>query len=127
MASQDVRMDKFLWAVRIFKTRTLAAEACDKGQVIVDSVSVKSSRHVKPGDVIYVRKPPIIQSFKVLGMLHTRLSAEKVKEYITEITPEEEYLKLELGRMQKNLVRDKGTGRPTKRDRRDIDKLHDNF
>jgi ribosome-associated heat shock protein Hsp15 len=125
MADQEIRMDKFLWAVRIYKTRTLAAEACNKGQVTIDNMSVKSSRHVKAGEIILIRKPPMIHTYKVISPLHTRLSAEKVKEFIIDITPEEEFQKIELGRLQKNLVRDRGTGRPTKRDRRDIDKLQD--
>ncbi len=119
----EIRMDKFLWAVRIFKTRTLAAEACDKGQVSIEGVSVKSSRHVKVGETIFVRKNPMMLSYNVLGLLHTRLSAEKVKEFIVEITPEEEYKKVEMSYLQKNFVRDRGTGRPTKRDRRDTDKV----
>lgn len=127
MADQEIRMDKYLWAVRLFKTRTLAAEACNKGQITIDSMSVKSSRHVKVGEIILVRKPPMVHSYKILGLLHTRLSAEKVREFLIEITPDEEFQKLEIGRLQKNLVRDRGTGRPTKRDRRDIDKLQDNI
>lgn len=119
----DIRIDKFLWAVRVYKTRTLAAEACDKGQVIINDVSVKPSRHVKVGEIILVRKPPIIHTYEVLQILHTRLSAEKVKEYIRELTPEEEFKKIEMMRLQMNAVRDRGTGRPTKKDRRDIDRI----
>lgn len=127
MADEEIRMDKFLWAVRLFKTRTEAADSCNKGQITINGMSVKSSRHVKIGEVILMRKPPMVHSYKVLALLHTRLSAEKVKEFLIEITPDEEFKKLENGRLQKNLVRDRGTGRPTKRDRRDIDRLHDNI
>jgi ribosome-associated heat shock protein Hsp15 len=119
----DLRIDKFLWAVRIYKTRTLAAEACSKGQITINGMTVKPSRSVKAGEVIMVRKPPIVHTYKILGLLENRLSAQKVKEYIEEITPDEEFLKLEIARLQRNGIRDKGTGRPTKRDRRDMDKF----
>jgi ribosome-associated heat shock protein Hsp15 len=119
--TSEIRIDKFLWAVRVFKTRTLAAEACSKGQVLIDGVAVKSSRHVKPGEILMVRKQPVLHTYKVLGLLHTRLSAEQVKQYIEETTPQEEFLKADAMRLQKNPVRDRGAGRPTKRDRRKID------
>lgn len=121
----DLRIDKFLWAVRIYKTRTMAAEACAKGQVIINDVPVKPSRHPKVGEIIIVRKPPMVHTYEVFKLLHTRLSAEKVKEYITEVTPEEEFKKIEMMHLQRNAVRDRGTGRPTKKDRRDIDKLRE--
>ena len=121
MFTSEIRIDKFLWAVRVFKTRTLAAEACSKGQVLIDGVAVKSSRHVKPGEILMVRKQPVLHTYKVLGLLHTRLSAEQVKQYIEETTPQEEFLKADAMRLQKNPVRDRGAGRPTKRDRRKID------
>lgn len=123
MSEEDIRIDKFLWAVRIYKTRTLAAEACAKGQITINDVPVKPSRHAKAGETILVRKPPMVHSYRVLKLLHTRLSAEKVKEYIVELTPEEEFKKMELMRMQRSGIRDRGTGRPTKKDRRDIDRL----
>jgi ribosome-associated heat shock protein Hsp15 len=122
MPDQEVRMDKFLWAVRIYKTRTLAAEACSKGQVVIDNIPVKPSRHVKSGEIIFIRKSPILHSYKVLEILHSRLPAEKVKNFIVEITPEEEFNKIEMLKLQQNAFRDRGTGRPTKRDRREIDK-----
>ena len=119
--AEELRIDKFLWAVRIYKTRTLASEACAKGQVTIDGVTVKPSRHVKAGETLLIRKPPMVYSYKVLQPLHTRLSAEKVREYIENITPEEEYLKVEMMHLQRSGIRDRGTGRPTKKDRRDID------
>jgi ribosome-associated heat shock protein Hsp15 len=119
----EIRIDKFLWAVRIYKTRTLAAEACSKGQVTISGMSVKPSRSVKIGEVFFVRKPPIIRTYKILALLDNRLSAQKVKEYIEEITPDEEFLKLEIARLQQNAIRDRGTGRPTKKERREIDKF----
>ena len=126
MRDDEIRMDKFLWAVRIFKTRTLAAEACAKGQITINNLTVKPSRHVSVGELIMVRKPPIVHSYRVLGLLHNRLSAEKVKEYIEELTPDEEFSKMEMSRLQKSGIRERGTGRPTKRDRRDIDRFTGN-
>ena len=120
---KEVRMDKFLWAVRIYKTRTLAAEACAKGQVTINNMPVKPSRLAKAGETMMIRKPPVVHSYRVLGILENRQSAQKVKEYIEEITPDEELLKLEISRLQKNAQRDKGTGRPTKKERREIDRF----
>jgi ribosome-associated heat shock protein Hsp15 len=125
MSTEDLRIDKFLWAVRIYKTRTMAADACNKGQVIINGHPVKPSRAVKIGEEIIVRKMPVIHTYRVLALLENRLSAQKVKEYIEETTPSEEFLKLEIARLQKNAIRDKGTGRPTKKERRDIDKFTD--
>lgn len=126
MRDDEIRMDKFLWAVRIFKTRTLAADACAKGQVTISGLTVKPSRHVAVGEVFMVRKTPMVHTYKVLGLLNNRLSAEKVKEFIEEITPDEEFHKLEMVRLQRNGIRDRGTGRPTKKERRDIDRFTGN-
>jgi ribosome-associated heat shock protein Hsp15 len=123
--AEDIRIDKFLWAVRIYKTRTLATEACGKGQITINGVAVKASRSVKVGETLLIRKPPIVRSYKVLGLLGNRLSAEKVKEFIEETTPQEEFMKLEMARMQFSGKRDRGTGRPTKKERRDIDEFQD--
>lgn len=123
--SQEVRIDKFLWAARIYKTRTIAAEACSKGQVTIMDMPVKPSRIVKPGEIIMVRKPPMVHTYKVLGIISNRQSAQIVKEFIEEITPDEEFTKRDIARLQKNAVREKGTGRPTKKDRRDIDRFTD--
>lgn len=125
MTPETIRMDKYLWAVRIFKTRTQATEACDKGRVTVGDISVKPSRSVKSGDIITVRKPPVVHTFKVLGLLNNRLSAEKVKEYVLEITPQEELEKYHHMRNAAFVLRDRGAGRPTKKDRRQIEKLTD--
>lgn len=126
MRDDELRIDKFLWAVRIFKTRTLAAEACTKGQVTINDQTVKPSRHVTVGELLMIRKPPMVHTYRVLGLLHNRLSAEKVKEYIEELTPDEEFKKMEMIRLQRNGIRERGTGRPTKRDRRDIDRFTGN-
>ena len=126
MRDDEIRMDKFLWAVRIFKTRTIAADACAKGQVTISGLTVKPSRHVAIGETLMVRKPPMVHTYKVLGLLNNRLSAEKVKEFIEEITPDEEFFKMEKIRLQRNGIRDRGTGRPTKKERRDIDRFTGN-
>lgn len=125
-SSKELRIDKFLWAVRIYKTRTIAAEACAKGQVIINNVPVKPSRIIKQGETIIVRKPPFVNTYMVHKLLESRQSAQKVKEYIEEITPPEELLRREMMHLQKNAVRDRGTGRPTKKERRDIDKFTEN-
>lgn len=123
MDALNIRMDKYLWAIRVFKTRTQATEACEKGRVMIGDVNVKPSRSVKTGDIITVRKPPVVHTYKVLGLLHTRLSAEKVKEYVTELTSEEELQKHQLAKNEAFISRDRGLGRPTKKERRQLDKL----
>jgi ribosome-associated heat shock protein Hsp15 len=120
----SVRIDKYLWAVRLYKTRTLATEACRKGKVNVDDMPAKPSRMVSTGDVIEVRKMPVTYSYRVLEPIEKRVGAKIVDTYVEDITPEEELHKLE---MQDDFFvkRDKGTGRPTKKDRRLLDDLQD--
>lgn len=125
MDSESIRMDKYLWAVRVFKTRTQATEACDKGRVSIGDIVVKPSRHVKAGDIITVRKPPVVHTYKVLGLLNNRLSAEKVKEFVLELTSQDELEKYQNMRAGAFVIRDRGAGRPTKKERRQIDKLTD--
>jgi len=120
---ENLRVDKWLWAVRIFKTRSQAAEACKKGKVLIDDVQVKPSRVIKKGEVIYVKNPPVTYQFKVLGLLGKRQSAKVVVDYVEDITPEEEKVKLEIKRFTGFEIRDRGVGRPTKRERRLIDQL----
>jgi len=120
-----VRIDKWLWAVRIYKTRSQATEACKKGQVFIDDLPVKASRDVHVGEIVKVRKPPVSRSFKVLDLTEKRMGAKLVHDFLKDVTPPEE---LELLEMQKHMrwsVRDKGTGRPTKKDRRDLDEFFD--
>lgn len=119
------RIDKWLWSVRIFKTRSLATDACDKGHVSVDGIPVKPSRHVKPGDIIKVRKPPIYRSYKALAFPGNRVGAKELEKYMIEVTPPEE---LKLLEMQKDMVwitRERGSGRPTKKERRDLGDFFD--
>jgi len=119
--AEEVRVDKWLWAVRIYKTRSQATEACKKGHVFIQNFPVKPSRAVHPGEIIKVRKPPIERSFKILVLSEKRMSAKMSEEFVEDVTTPEE---LELLEMQKNMrwiTREKGTGRPTKKDRRDLD------
>lgn len=120
---QTLRIDKYLWFVRIYKTRSIATDACNKKQVLVNDIAVKPSSTVKPGDKIEIKNPPIIRSFEVKDLLKGRVGAKLVADYLIETTPEEEFDKLRLAR-ETTLIRDKGAGRPTKKDRRDLDKIN---
>ncbi|MBF1379568.1 MAG: RNA-binding S4 domain-containing protein [Porphyromonas sp.] len=117
----EVRIDKWLWAVRVFKTRSLATDACKMNRVSINGQLTKPSRLVKEGDVISVRKPPIEYSFKVLRVLNNRVGAKLVPEYMENVTPKEQYDILELQRLSRFVDRAKGLGRPTKKDRRDME------
>ena len=125
MASQEARIDKWLWAARIFKTRTLATAACRKGQVSMGGAQLKASRTVKAGDVVSVRKPPITYSFRVLACLETRVGAKLIPQVYENVTPQEEYEKLEMSRISGFVDRQRGTGRPTKKERRQLDAFTD--
>ncbi|MDE7154288.1 MAG: RNA-binding S4 domain-containing protein [Muribaculaceae bacterium] len=122
MAKSEVRIDKWLWAVRIFKTRTIATEACKKGRVTVgeSQVVVKPSRTIKVGDIINVRKPPVTYSFRVLALTENRLGAKLVPEYMENITPKSQLDLLEIVKINGFIDRRKGLGRPTKREGRDL-------
>lgn len=119
----EVRIDKWLWAVRIYKTRTLAAEACKKGKVFVGTQAAKASRMVKVGDTINIKRAPVTYSFKVLALSENRMNAKLVAGFMENITTADQLELIELGKMQAKLNRERGTGRPTKKDRRDIDEL----
>lgn len=119
----EVRIDKWIWAMRIFKTRTMATEECKKGRVTVgldNPVNAKPSRLIKVGDVVNVRKPPITYSFRVKALTENRLGAKLVPEYLENITPKEQYDLLDVVRISGFVDRRKGLGRPTKRDGRKI-------
>ena len=116
----EARIDKWMWATRIFKTRTIAAEACKKGRICINGAQAKPSRMVKPGDVIQVKKPPITYSFKVLQAIEKRVGAKLVPEMMENVTTPDQY---ELLEMSGFVGRAKGTGRPTKKDRRDLDEF----
>ncbi|MCU0288238.1 MAG: RNA-binding S4 domain-containing protein [Acidobacteria bacterium] len=117
------RLDKWLWAVRVFKTRSTATEACKKGKIFLNGIAAKASHLVKIGEVFELRETLITRSFKVTGLLEKRVSAKVAAEYMTEVTPPEEFKKLELARTTMIAIRERGAGRPTKKERRDIDKL----
>ena len=115
------RLDKWLWAARIFKTRTNAADACKNGRVAVNGVNVKPSRTVKADDVISVRKPPVTFSFRLLKPIERRVGAKVLPEIYENITPQDQYDLLEMNRISGFIDRARGTGRPTKKDRRQMD------
>ena len=117
----EVRIDKWMWAVRIFKTRTLALEACKKSRVMVNNMAAKPSRMLKAGDTVQVRKPPITYSFKVVDLTENRVGAKLVPNYMEDITPPEQYEILELQKISGFVDRARGTGRPTKKERRELD------
>ena len=116
----EVRIDKWLWAMRIFKTRTGATEACKKGRVLMGGVAVKPSRTIKEGDIINVRKPPVTYSFRVKALAQNRLGARLVPDYMENITPKSELDLLDVVRISGFIDRRKGLGRPTKREGRDL-------
>lgn len=116
----DERVDKWLWAMRVFKTRTIATDACKKGRVTIGGAAVKPSRTVKAGDVVEVRKPPITYTFRVLALSQNRLGARLVPDYLENLTPKSQYDLLEMSRISGFVDRHKGLGRPTKREGRDM-------
>jgi len=117
----EVRIDKWMWATRIFKTRTIALEACKKNRITVNDIPAKPSRMIKIGDIIQVRKPPVTYSFKVLDITSNRIGAKLVPQYLENITPPEQYEILELQKISGFVDRARGTGRPTKKERRELD------
>lgn len=119
----EIRIDKWLWSVRLFKTRTLAAEACKKGKITLANSPVKASRNIRIGEVIQIKKTPITYSFKVIAFPSSRLGANLVHEYMTNVTPPEQYEILELSKTSGFIDREKGTGRPTKKDRRALEEF----
>ena len=121
----EIRLDKFLWATRIFKTRTIATEACKKGRVSIGGANAKPSRPVQVGEIIEVRKPPITYSFKVLDLAENRMGAKLVPQYLENVTPPEQYELIEMIRLSGFVNRAKGEGRPTKRDGRELKKFTD--
>ena len=119
----EARVDKWLWSARIFKTRTIAAAACKKGQITLRGAQLKPSRLIKVGDVIEVRKPPVTYSFKVLQAIERRVGAKLIPEILEDVTPPQQYELLEMGKISGFVNRAKGTGRPTKKDRRSLDEF----
>lgn len=123
MSNSSVRIDKFLWSVRIYKTRSQAADACKNGRVLINNTTIKSSRLINQGDILIVRKMPVIYTFRCIAIPPSRIGAKLVSDYLENLTPEEELQKLEV-KADFNLGhRKRGSGRPTKRERRDIDRF----
>ena len=120
---EAIRLDKYLWAVRIFKTRSDAAEAIRQNRVLVNDAYAKPSREVKIGDVIAVRRMQVTYSYKVLDLVSSRQPAKNVPDYCRNITPQSELDKLNIPRETVFVFRDRGTGRPTKKERRELDSL----
>ena len=117
----EARIDKWLWAARIFKTRSIAADACTNGRVTINGVNVKPSRPLKVGEVVDVKKPPVTYSFKVLKCIEQRVGAKLVPEVYENVTDPKQYELLEMSRISGFVNRARGTGRPTKKDRRALD------
>ncbi|MDE5808636.1 MAG: RNA-binding S4 domain-containing protein [Muribaculaceae bacterium] len=120
---EEVRVDKWLWAMRVFKTRTIATDACKKGRITMGGVAVKPSRAIKVGDVIDVKKPPITYTFRVKQLTGNRLGAKLVPEYLENITSPAQYELLEMTRISGFVDRRKGLGRPTKREGRELSRF----
>ena len=116
-------IDKWLWAARIFKTRSIAADAIKNGRVSIQGMNVKPSRMVKVGEVISVRKPPVTYSFKILKTIEQRVGAKLIPEVYENVTPPDQYELLEMNRISGFVNRQRGTGRPTKKERRALDEF----
>ncbi len=123
----ETRIDKWLWAMRIFKTRTIATEACKKGRVTVGGNPVKPSRPLKVGEVVDVRKPPVTYSFRVKALVNNRLGAKLVPEYMENITPQSQLDLLDVVKISGFIDRRKGLGRPTKREGRELASFTDSL
>lgn len=121
----EVRIDKWLWAVRIYKSRTIAVEACKKGRISIKGTTVKASRMIKVGDIIEVRKAPITYSFEVLALSESRMGAKLVPAFMSNVTPQSQYDILAQQQLHGFVDRARGTGRPTKKERRDLDEFTD--
>lgn len=125
--ADKVRIDKFLWSVRIYKTRSLAADACNSGKIHIGETKIKSSREVAVGNIIEIHKDGLCKTICVKALLSNRISASLVYSYIEDLTPAEEYARVEMLRKINSEYRDRGSGRPTKKARREIDRLKDVF
>ena len=121
----EARIDKWLWAARIFKTRSIAADACKNGRVTLNGVNLKPSRTIKEGDVVSVKKPPITYSFKVLKTIEQRVGAKLLPEIYENVTDPKQYELLQMSRISGFIDRAHGTGRPTKKERRALDAFVD--
>lgn len=121
----EARIDKWLWAVRIFKTRSIAADACKNGRVTLNGMNMKPSRTIKEGEVVSVKKPPVTYSFKVLKAIEQRVGAKLLPEIYENVTDPKQYELLQMSRISGFIGRAHGTGRPTKKERRALDAFVD--
>lgn len=121
--STMVRIDKWLWAVRVFKTRSMAAEACRKGKVSINGINTKPSRELHAGEVIHVQKSPVTYHYKVLALTEKRMGAKLVPDFMEDVTPASNLEILEMQKYMQGTQRSKGTGRPTKKERRDLERF----
>ena len=122
---EEARIDKWLWAARIFKTRSIAADACKNGRVTLNGINMKPSRTIKQGDVVSVKKPPVTYSFKVLKTIEQRVGAKLLPEIYENVTDPKQYELLQMSRISGFVDRAHGTGRPTKKERRALDAFVD--
>jgi ribosome-associated heat shock protein Hsp15 len=122
---ESIRIDKYLWAVRIYKTRSQAADECRKGRVQINNFQVKPSHTVSANQIFTVRKPPVTHTYQVIFPIENRVSAKLAAEYLRDLTPEDEKIKTALARSSGFGIRPKGFGRPTKKERRSIDRLNE--
>jgi len=120
-----IRIDKYLWAVRIYKTRSIAAEECRKGRVMINNFQIKPSHTIAANEIFTVRKPPVIHTYQVILPIENRVSAKLACEYLRDLTPDEEKNKVTIIRATGFGIRPRGVGRPTKKERRSIDRLND--
>ena len=121
---KDIRIDKYLWAVRLFKTRSIASEACKNGKILINGYSVKPSRTINRDDIFILKSNPVVYTYKVKELLSNRVGPKLVDQYLENLTPPEEMKKLDLDAFSPIVKRDRGTGRPTKKERREIDNLN---
>ena len=121
--TKPIRIDKFLWSVRIYKTRSIATDACSKGKIIINDIKVKPSRTIVKNDIIHISKPPVVFTLRVIEPIQNRVSAKLVENYAEDMTTDEEKAKLDIRQPVGIVFREKGSGRPTKKERRVIDKL----
>ena len=121
--NKPVRIDKFLWAVRLYKTRSIASDECRKGRIFIRDIQVKPSRTISKDEIITVKKPPVIYTYRVLEPIENRVSAKIAGQFIEDLTPEAEKAKLDISNSVGTGRRERGTGRPTKKERRLIDRF----
>ena len=127
MVKHTTRIDKWLWAVRIFKTRVMATEACAGGKVKIDGATIKASRKIQAGDVIQVRKGVVKHIYCVLKIAEKRMGAKLISDFLNDLTPDDELVKLKSAQKQPIHTREKGQGRPTKKERRIMDKMRGKY